>query len=79
LWKFDSCFISHSSKDRSFAERLHADLQAKGIRCRFAPHHLKTGDRFRLRMGAMAGGKKELIAVADGYHESDRHQKVVDR
>ncbi|MGQ0445357.1 MAG: toll/interleukin-1 receptor domain-containing protein [Beijerinckiaceae bacterium] len=28
-----SCFISYSSKDQDFAERLHADLQNKGVRC----------------------------------------------
>ena len=35
-----SCFISHSSKDQAFAERLHADLQNKGVRCWFAPHDM---------------------------------------
>jgi uncharacterized protein YjbI with pentapeptide repeats len=38
-----SCFISYSSKDQSFAERLHADLQNKGVRCWFAPHDLPWG------------------------------------
>jgi len=33
-------FISYSSKDQAFAERLHADLQNKGVRCWFAPHDL---------------------------------------
>ncbi len=38
-----SCFISYSSKDQDFAERLHADLQNKGVRCWFAPHDLPIG------------------------------------
>src|SRR5262249_4673260 len=38
-----SCFISYSSKDQAFAERLHADLQNKGVRCWFAPHDLPIG------------------------------------
>ncbi len=38
-----SCFISYSSKDLDFAERLHADLQNKGVRCWFAPHDLPIG------------------------------------
>jgi hypothetical protein len=38
-----SCFISYSSKDRDFADRLHADLQNKGVRCWFAPHDLPIG------------------------------------
>jgi uncharacterized protein YjbI with pentapeptide repeats len=41
--KFYSCFISHSAKDQVFADRLHADLQDKGVRCWFAPHDLPIG------------------------------------
>ena len=41
--QFYSCFISYSTKDQEFAERLHADLQAKGVRCWFAPHDIKGG------------------------------------
>ena len=48
--EFYSCFISYSSKDQEFAERLHADLQAKGVRCWFAPEDLKIGDRFQDRI-----------------------------
>ncbi|MGO9229962.1 MAG: toll/interleukin-1 receptor domain-containing protein [Bryobacteraceae bacterium] len=40
---FYSCFISYSTKDQNFAERLHADLQAKAVRCWFAPHDIKGG------------------------------------
>jgi hypothetical protein len=45
-----SCFISYSSRDTEFAERLHEDLQAKHVRCWFAPEDLKIGDRFRDRI-----------------------------
>jgi uncharacterized protein YjbI with pentapeptide repeats len=47
---FYSCFISYASKDHAFAERLHADLQNKGVRCWFAPEDLKIGDRLRPRI-----------------------------
>ena len=40
---FYSCFISYSTKDHEFADRLHADLQAKGVRCWFAPHDIQGG------------------------------------
>jgi uncharacterized protein YjbI with pentapeptide repeats len=39
--QFHSCFISYSSQDQEFAERLHAGLQVKGVRCWFAPHDLQ--------------------------------------
>jgi hypothetical protein len=41
--QFYSCFISYSSKDQMFVERLYADLQNKGVRCWFAPHDLRIG------------------------------------
>jgi hypothetical protein len=47
---FYSCFISYSTKDSDFAQRLHADLQQKGVRCWFAPEDLKIGDKFRMRI-----------------------------
>ena len=43
---FYSCFISYSSQDDDFAQRLHADLQHQGVRCWFAPEDLKIGDKF---------------------------------
>ena len=41
--QFYSCFISYSTQDQAFANRLHADLQNKGVRCWFAPHDLPIG------------------------------------
>lgn len=41
--QFYSRFISYSSKDQTFADRLHADLQNAGVRCWFAPHDLPIG------------------------------------
>jgi uncharacterized protein YjbI with pentapeptide repeats len=48
--EFYSCFISYSSKDQDFANRIYADLQSKGVRCWFAPEDMKIGDRFRIRI-----------------------------
>jgi hypothetical protein len=39
--EFYSCFISYSTKDQAFADRLYADLQNKGVRCWFAPHDVQ--------------------------------------
>jgi hypothetical protein len=48
--EFYSCFISYSSHDQTFAERLYADLRAKNLRCWFAPEDLKIGDHFQERI-----------------------------
>jgi uncharacterized protein YjbI with pentapeptide repeats len=42
--QFYSLFISYSKKDKSFARRLHADLQSKGVRCWFAEHDIEGGE-----------------------------------
>ncbi len=41
--EFYSCFISYSTIDQAFAERLYNDLQGNGVRCWFAPHDIKGG------------------------------------
>ena len=42
-----SCFISYSSKDNDFAEKLRLDLEQAGVRCWFAPHDLPIGAKIR--------------------------------
>ncbi|MDX6270283.1 MAG: hypothetical protein QOD28_1506 [Acidobacteriota bacterium] len=42
--QFYSCFISYSHEDKSFARRLHNDLQARGIRCWLDEHQVLPGD-----------------------------------
>jgi TIR domain/Pentapeptide repeats (8 copies) len=67
-----SCFISYSSKDQAFAERLHADLQNKSVRCWFAPHDMRIGakiidaidEAIRLR-------DKVLLILSEGAIASD--------
>jgi uncharacterized protein YjbI with pentapeptide repeats len=41
--KYYSCFISYSTKNQDFADRIYEDLQHKGVRCWFAPHDLSIG------------------------------------
>ncbi len=64
--QFYTCFISYSSKDHEFAERLHADLQDKGVRCWFAPEDLKIGDELRPTFDqAIRVRDKLLIVLSD--------------
>jgi uncharacterized protein YjbI with pentapeptide repeats len=44
--EYYTCFISYSSRDQAFAERLYADLQSKNVRCWFDREDLKIGDKF---------------------------------
>ena len=43
--RFYSCFISCSSKDRSFTEQVYADLQENGVRCWIYYEDLETGEK----------------------------------
>jgi len=58
-----SCFISYSSKDQAFAERLHADLRSKGVRCWYAPHDMKIGDEIRPRIDESIRMHDKLLLV----------------
>jgi hypothetical protein len=61
--EFYSCFISYSTKDQEFADRLYADLQAAGVRCWFAPEDLKIGDKFRDRIDESIRLHDKLLIV----------------
>lgn len=43
-FEFYSCFISYSHADKSFARRLHDQLQGRGIRCWLDEHQMLGGD-----------------------------------
>ena len=62
-----TCFISYSSKDHAFAERLYNDLQESGIRCWFAPNDLKIGDKFRQRIDESLRIYDKLIVILSQY------------
>jgi len=74
--KLHSCFLSHSTQDHGFAERLHADLQARGVRCWFAPEDLKIGDRFHERIEESIRLHDKLVIVLS---ESSVRSRWVER
>ena len=61
--QFYSCFISYSSKDEEFVERLYADLQKRSVRCWFAPEEMKIGDRIRPRIDEAIRRYDKLLLV----------------
>jgi uncharacterized protein YjbI with pentapeptide repeats len=61
--QFYSVFISYSSKDQEFAERLHADLQSKKVRCWLATEDLKIGDKFRVAIDESIRVHDKLLLV----------------
>jgi TIR domain/Pentapeptide repeats (8 copies) len=77
--QFNSCFISYSSLDQKFAEKLYANLQKKGVRCWFAPEHMKIGDRIRDRIDeAIHLQNRLLLVLSAGSIESQWVEQEVE-
>jgi uncharacterized protein YjbI with pentapeptide repeats len=77
--EYYSCFISYSSKDQVFAERLYADLQSNNVRCWFAPEDMKIGDKIRPRIDeAIRIHDKLLLVLSEKSVESDWVEKEVE-
>lgn len=78
-FEFYSCFISYSAKDQEFAERLYADLQAKGVRCWYAPEDLRVGSRFRQQIdSAIRLHDKLLVVLSESSVKSGWVEKEVE-
>jgi hypothetical protein len=76
---YRSVFISYSSKDKVFAEKLHHDLQNQGVHCWSAQKDLKIGDKIRYRVEDAISDHDTLLvvisesAVTDLWVESEIH------
>ncbi len=74
-----SCFISYSSKDQRFAERLYDDLRKQGIRCWFAPEDLRIGERLRTGIDeSIRKYDKLLLVLSKNSISSDWVEKEVE-
>jgi hypothetical protein len=90
--QYFSCFISYSSKDQEFAERIHSDLQNKGVRCWFAPHDMPIGGKILDEIDTSVRLRDKLllilsehsinsewveIEVSTAFEEERKHKKIV--
>jgi hypothetical protein len=70
--QFYSCFISYSTKDQIFADRLHSDLQTTGVRCWFAPHDIKGGKKIHEQIDeAITAYDRLLLILSDHSMNSE--------
>jgi hypothetical protein len=58
-----SCFLSHSSGDDEFVRKLYSKLQARGVRCWFAPEDLPIGVKIRPAIDREIFGRDRFIIV----------------
>ncbi|MGC8775267.1 MAG: toll/interleukin-1 receptor domain-containing protein [Chlorobaculum sp.] len=67
-----SCFISHSTVDKAFADRLYADLQAKGVRCWYASHDMEGGEHVDTQIDrAIKVHEKVLLVLSESSINSN--------
>lgn len=70
--EYYSCFISYSSANQDFADRVHTDLQASNVRCWLATEDLKIGDKFRTRIEESIRMHDKLLIVLSGTSVASR-------
>lgn len=61
--QYYSCFISYSTKDQEFADLLYSSLQAKGVRCWFAPHDMQPGQKLHEQIDNAIRVHEKLLLI----------------
>ena len=74
--QFYSCFISYSTANQDFADRLHADLQARGVRCWFAPHDMQPGKKIHDQIDEAIRVYDRLLLILSAESMSSRWVKT---
>jgi len=74
--QFYSVFISYSTANQDFAERLHADPQARGVRCWFAPHDIQGGKKIHDQIDAAIRVYDRLLLILSSESMSSRWLKT---
>jgi uncharacterized protein YjbI with pentapeptide repeats len=70
--QFYSCFISYSTANQDFANRLYADLQNSGVRCWFAPHDVVGGKRIHDQVDEAIRDYNRLLLILSPESMSSR-------
>ncbi len=77
---YHSCFISYSSKDELFVQKLYSDLKGNGVRCWFAPEDLKIGDKTRVAIdNAIHIYDKLLLIISESSVNSQWVEQEVEK
>jgi uncharacterized protein YjbI with pentapeptide repeats len=74
--EYYSCFISYSTADQPFADRLYADLQAKGVRCWFAPHDMQGGRKVHEQIDEAIRRYEKLLVILSPHSMSSEWVKT---
>lgn len=70
--QFYSCFISYSSADEAFCQRLHERLQNAGLRVWFAPHDIQGGRKLHEQIDQAIRVYDKLLLVLSPHSMDPR-------
>jgi hypothetical protein len=65
--QYYTCFISYSTKDQEFADRLYADFQAKGVRCWLATEDMPIGGKLLDTIDQAIRLREKLLLILSEY------------
>ncbi|MGH9611696.1 MAG: toll/interleukin-1 receptor domain-containing protein, partial [Bryobacteraceae bacterium] len=71
-----SCFISYSTEDKDFADRLYADLEARDVRCWYAPHDMQGGRKVHEQIDEAIRLFERLLLVLSPHSMSSEWVKT---
>ncbi len=74
--RYQTCFISYSSKDEVFAQKLHDDLQNLGVQCWLDREDLEIGEDFTDRIDETIRKRDKLLVI---FSEHSIHSSWVER
>jgi hypothetical protein len=74
--QYYSRFISYSGKDQEFADRLYEGLQNKGVRCWFAPHDVRAGEKLHEQIDAAIRLHDKLLLILSEHSMSSEWVKT---
>lgn len=64
---FRSCFISHSTKDKDFAEQLNTSLRSAGVKVWYAPEDMLPGETLREQIKKAIRSFDKLLLVLSAH------------
>ena len=76
--QFHSCFVSHSSKDQEFADKLYGALTDRGIRVWYAPEDLRGGKKLGDQVvGAIQAFDKLMLVLTENSVDAPWVQREI--
>ncbi|MGA3054364.1 MAG: toll/interleukin-1 receptor domain-containing protein [Candidatus Korobacteraceae bacterium] len=74
--EFYKCFISHSTKNQEFVDRLYNDLQGNKVRCWYSPHDAQGGRKLHEQIDKAIRLHDKLLLILSKHSMNSEWVKV---